>query len=127
MQIRRTLQRVDGALQAVTPKTNRSRRTVPLIGVCVEALRSHTRRQAMEQLLAGEKWVDTGYLFTTEIGTAIEPDNLRRIRYPLRDAAGLGEMRLHDLRHFCVTLLLRLGVPRHIVQAIVGHATFTSR
>ncbi|MEU4193148.1 tyrosine-type recombinase/integrase [Kribbella sp. NPDC026611] len=111
----------------MTPKTNRSRRTVPLIGVCVEALRSHTRRQAMEQLLAGEKWVDTGYLFTTEIGTAIEPDNLRRIRYPLRDAAGLGEMRLHDLRHFCVTLLLRLGVPRHIVQAIVGHATFTSR
>jgi integrase len=31
-------------------------------------------------------------------------------------------MRPHDLRHSCVTLLLRLGVPPHIVQAIVGHA-----
>lgn len=31
-------------------------------------------------------------------------------------------MRLHDLRHSCVTLLLRLGVLPHIVQAIVGHA-----
>jgi integrase len=31
-------------------------------------------------------------------------------------------MRLHDLRHSCVTLLLTLGVPPHIVQAIVGHA-----
>jgi hypothetical protein len=30
-------------------------------------------------------------------------------------------MRLHDLRHSCV-LLLRLKVPPHIVQAIVGHA-----
>jgi integrase len=122
VQVRRTLQRVEGALQAVAPKTQRSRRTVPLITVCAEALRSHKRRQAMERLLAGEKWVDTGYVFTTEIGTPIEPDNLRRIWYPLREAAGLGEMRLHDLRHSCVTLLLRLGVPPHIVQAIVGHA-----
>jgi len=31
-------------------------------------------------------------------------------------------MRFHDLRHSCVTLLLRLNVPPHIVQAIVGHA-----
>jgi integrase len=36
--------------------------------------------------------------------------------------AGLGEMRFHDLRHSCVSLLLRLGVPPHIVQAIVGYA-----
>jgi len=61
-------------------------------------------------------------VFTTEIGTPIEPDNLRRTWYPLRDAAGLGKMRFHDLRHSCVTLLLRLKVPPHIVQAIVGHA-----
>ncbi|TCM48943.1 phage integrase family protein [Kribbella sp. VKM Ac-2568] len=31
-------------------------------------------------------------------------------------------MRFRDLRHSCVTLLLLLGVPPHIVQAIVGHA-----
>ncbi|HEY0692134.1 MAG TPA: tyrosine-type recombinase/integrase [Kribbella sp.] len=31
-------------------------------------------------------------------------------------------MRLHALRRSCVTLLLTLGVPLHIVQAIVGHA-----
>lgn len=76
----------------------------------------------MVRLLAGEKWVETGYVFTTEVDTPIEPDNLRRVWYPLREAAGLGEMRLPDLRHTCATLLLRLGVPPHIVQAIVGHA-----
>lgn len=31
---------------AVTPKTLRSRRTVPLIEICTEALRSHRRQQA---------------------------------------------------------------------------------
>ncbi|MEU4390311.1 tyrosine-type recombinase/integrase [Kribbella sp. NPDC023855] len=122
LEVRRTLQRVDGALQAVTPKTKKSKRTVPLIKVCLEALASHKRQQAKERLLAGAKWVDTGYVFTTEIGTPIEPDNLRRTWYPIRSAAGLGEMRFHDLRHSCVTLLLRLKVPPHIVQAIVGHA-----
>ncbi|WP_112248081.1 tyrosine-type recombinase/integrase [Kribbella monticola] len=120
--VRRTLQRVDGALRAVTPKTKTSRRTVPLIDVCLDALRTHKALQAKERLAAGQKWVDTGYVFTTEIGSAIEPDNLRRAWYPLREAAGLGEMRFHDLRHSCVTLLLRLKVPPHIVQAIVGHA-----
>ena len=31
-------------------------------------------------------------------------------------------MRLHDLRHTCVTLLLDSGAPPHIVQAIAGHS-----
>ncbi|MFI5732334.1 hypothetical protein ACIA49_19590 [Kribbella sp. NPDC051587] len=54
-------------------------------------------------------------MFTTEIGTPIEPGNLRRNWYPIRSAAGLEGVRLHDLRHSRVTLLLGLGVPPHIV------------
>ncbi|GAA1572551.1 site-specific integrase [Kribbella karoonensis] len=122
LEIRQTLQRVDGELRAVTPKTRRSRRTVPLIDLCVDDLREHGERQARDRKSVGERWVDTGYVFTTEIGTPIEPDNLRRNWYPVRTAAGLDGVRLHDLRHSCVTLLLGLKVPPHIVQAIVGHA-----
>jgi integrase len=80
----------------------------------------HQERQNRERKSAGAAWKDTGYVFTTEIGTPIEPDNLRRSWYPLRAAAGLDGVRLHDLRHSCVTLLLELKVPPHIVQAIVG-------
>lgn len=122
LMVRRTLQRVGGQLRAVPPKSKSSIRMVPLIEICLRALEIHTELQDKERLAAGAKWVETGYIFTTEIGTPIEPDNLRRVWYPLRVAAGLGEMRFHDLRHSCVTLLLRLGVPPHIVQAIVGHA-----
>jgi len=63
-----------------------------------------------------------GYIFTTLVGTPIEPDNLRRSWYPLRDAAGLSDVTLHGLRHTCVSLLLDLGVPPHVVQEIVGHS-----
>jgi integrase len=65
---------------------------------------------------------DTGYVFAKLRGTPVEPDNLRRSWYPIREGAGLGNVRFHDLRHRCVTLLLDLGVPPHVVREIVGHA-----
>ncbi|MEV4455064.1 tyrosine-type recombinase/integrase [Microbispora sp. NPDC049633] len=52
----------------------------------------------------------------------MEPDNLRRSWGAIRKAAGLGDMRFHDLRHTCVTLLLNLGVPPQVVRDIVGHS-----
>jgi integrase len=47
---------------------------------------------------------------------------LRRSWSVIRDEAGLPNVRLHDLRHTCVTLLLDLGVPPHVVREIVGHS-----
>ena len=60
-------------------------------------------------------------MFTSRVGTPLEPDNLRRHWEPLKAALGV-ELRFHDLRHTCVSLLLDLGVPPHVVREIVGHA-----
>jgi integrase len=120
--VRRNLQRIDGELRTVTPKTERSERTIPLLGATTDALRRHEERQRTERAAAGPAWVETGHVFTTVIGTPIEPDNLRRSWYPLRDAVGLKAVRFHDLRHTCVTLLLDLGVPPHTVRDIAGHS-----
>jgi len=38
-------------------------------------------------------------------------------------AAELPPIRIHDLRHTCVTLLLAAGVPVHVVSQRVGHAS----
>src|SRR4051794_26351357 len=51
----------------------------------------------------------------------MEPDKLRRSRDRIKSAAGV-QLRFHDLRHTCVTLLLELGTPPHIVRDIVGHS-----
>ncbi|WP_344085233.1 tyrosine-type recombinase/integrase [Luedemannella helvata] len=120
--ISRTLQRIGGELQAGSPKSRASSRTVPLIGLCVATLKAHQERQRAEANAAGEKWQDTGHVFTTAVGTPVEPGNLRRSWYPLRVAIGAEATRFHDLRHSCVTLLLDLGVPPHIVRDIVGHS-----
>ena len=67
-------------------------------------------------------WEDHGLVFPSRRGTPMEPDNLRRSWGDIRDRAGLGATRFHDLRHTCVTLLLDLGAPPHVVQEIVGHS-----
>jgi hypothetical protein len=46
-------------------KTERSRRTLGLPQMAVEALRALLESQAHERLLAGERWQDCGLVFTT--------------------------------------------------------------
>ncbi|WP_049579657.1 site-specific integrase [Streptomyces sp. SBT349] len=119
--VERSLQRVNGSLSLVRPKTPSSVRTVPLPPLVVAALLAHRERQAQERAAEGDTWTDSGLVFTSRVGTPLEPDNLRRSWYPLRKRLGL-DLRFHDLRHSCVTLLLDLGVPPHIVQQIAGHS-----
>jgi integrase len=99
LEVVQTLQRVDGALRYVPPKTGDSERTIPLPPLCVEALREHRQRQFAERANAWPNWQENGLVFPTRIGTPMEPDNLRRSWSRIRLAAGLGNVRFHDTRH----------------------------
>lgn len=50
LQLRHTLQRVEGELRFQPPKTRHSRRTIPLPRPCLEALRAHRVAQGRERL-----------------------------------------------------------------------------
>jgi integrase len=120
--VRHTLQRVDGELIFKEPKTRSSRRTVPLPQPCVDALQRHRAKQGEERLKAGPRWVEEGMVFSSRIGTPIEPDNISRSWYEVRKVLGEPAPRFHDMRHTCVSLLLADGAPPHVVQQIVGHS-----
>lgn len=122
LQIRQTLQRVGTKLVFVPPKTDRSERVMPLPLLVAWALVDHWDLQDDEAEAAGDKWEESGLIFTTVNGGPIDPTYLRSSWYPIRKRAGLDNVRFHDIRHSCVTLLLRLGVPPHIVRDIVGHS-----
>jgi integrase len=122
LEVVQTLQRIEGELRFVRPKTDDSERTIPLPGLCVQALKDHRERQKTERAHAGVDWQEHGLIFPSRIGTPMEPDNLRRSWGRIRTAVGLDEVRLHDTRHTCVSLLLALGVPPHVVWEIVGHS-----
>ncbi|WP_018653808.1 tyrosine-type recombinase/integrase [Actinomadura flavalba] len=122
LEVVQTLQRVGGELRFVPPKTDDSTRTIPLPDLCVSALCEHRVKQDAESADAWPHWQENGLVFPSRLGTPMEPDNLRRSWSRIRQAAGLGSLRLHDMRHTCVSLLLDLGVPPHVVREIVGHS-----
>lgn len=123
LQVRRGLQRIDGRLVSMPTKTTRSRRTIPLPGMVVEALARHRDAQEKERVQLAEKWPDLGFVFTTPIGTPIDPRNCTRIVQNACRDAGLRVVRLHDFRHGCVSVLLGLGVPPRTAMDIAGHST----
>lgn len=120
--VRQSLSWVRGRAVLTPPKTRASRRVIPLPEVVVSALRDHAKRQVEEKVAAGEAWEDTGFVFTTRRGAAMSPYTLGKYWRDLREAAGLGTIRFHDLRHTAVSLLLALGVPPHVVREIAGHS-----
>jgi integrase len=123
LQVRRGLQRIDGELKVLPTKTARSRRTVPLPDFVVRAFKAHLAAQERERSQLGAHWPDLGYVFTTKIGTPIDPRNCTRVVQEACKLAGLRVVRLHDFRHGCVSVLLALGVPPRTTMDIVGHST----
>ncbi|MCL8026050.1 tyrosine-type recombinase/integrase [Nocardioides bruguierae] len=123
LQINRGLHRIDGHLITMPTKTARSQRTVPLPGLVVQAMKTQQQRQADDRDKHGMDWQDTGYVFTTGIGTPLDPRNTTRIVQAACREAKVRVVRLHDFRHGCVSLLLSLGVPPRTAMEIVGHSS----
>jgi integrase len=124
--IRRTLQRLKGeGLQVMPTKTRSSDRRIPISDPCIEALRIHRRNQDAQRERTGQFWHETGYIFTTTIGTPIDPQKTTMGIKALCDQAGIRRIRFHDLRHTCATLLIETGVPLVTVQQLLGHSNIT--
>jgi len=125
LRVQASLQRVGGQLAFTPPKTKRSRRAIPLPRAVVKVLREHRACQEVERASA-EMWADDDLVFTTSIGTPIEPRNLSRHFEALRERAKVRKVRFHDLRHSCASLLFELGVPLRMVMEILGHSQIST-
>jgi integrase len=74
----------------------------------------------------GDLYRDQGLVFASEVGTPINPTNLRKWSFArLLKRAKLPTIHFHDLRHTCATLLLSRNVHPKSVQELLGHANIT--
>ena len=89
LRVSRALQRVDGELRIIQPKTATSTRVLVLPRLAIRYLREHRNRQNAERLRLGDAWRDHGLVFASSIGTPIEPRNVNRRWDELREKAGL--------------------------------------
>lgn len=123
--IRQALHRVDSELRLEQVKTEASVAVLPVPAPLVGILRAHRTRQLEERFIAGVQWRDTGLVFTTASGGFLEPRNVNRTFHSLCARAEVPQLRVHDLRHSCATLLFTMGVPPATVQRILRHSSIT--
>jgi integrase len=129
LQVRRMLRRYTTQLAKETgqhyieaePKTERSRRSIVLAPLALEALREHRKRQFLAMAEAGAEWQDNDLVFCTSLGTPLNPNHVLEKFKALLQQAGLPDMRFHDLRHSAATILLDTGIHPKIVQEMLGH------
>lgn len=123
--ITQQLARVAGKTTKLTPKTKRSRRTIPAPDDIIDMLRALQKAQR-QQAAATPNWVMTGLVFANATGENLKVDHVVWEWGKLRKRAGLPEqITIHSLRHTAIHLLEDSGAPLSVVQAFAGHSAAT--
>jgi integrase len=124
LRVGRALVRERGHYTLGETKTRRGMRQINLTPRTVNALRVHRKMQLEEKMRRADLYKDHGLIFASGVGTLVHPENMvKGSLRPLLEKSGLPEIRFHDLRHTCATLLLGRGVHPKLVQELLGHAT----
>lgn len=124
------VQHVEDKVVISPPKTDSSKRLLPVPPMLLSALRAHWQRQREERLYLGMKWKEHGLIFPSEVGTPMAPRNFEAAYYRLRTKAGIPDDRnFHLLRHTVATRLADADVNERVIAAILGHSprTITGR
>jgi integrase len=105
-------------------KTERSRRTLGLPQLAVEALCELRESRAGERLLAGQRWQDSGLVFATHLGAALDAANVRKMFKRVCKLAEVGDgWTPRELQSSFVSLMSHHGVSIEEIARLVGHSS----
>jgi integrase len=106
-----------------TPKSRASRRVLPLPDRLAAALRTAKLQQAADRLAIGATYRASGYVVVDQAGRPLTPATLTFRWGQMLKAAKVRQVRLHDARHTCGTLMHLDKVPIAVIAAWLGHAS----
>ena len=125
LHVARQLTEVDYEVEESDPKTDAGERTIALDTQTITVLQAHHARRAAAKFAAADTWVESGRVFTQENGEQLRPSWVTNRFTTLATEAGLPPIRLHDLRHGAATLALAAKTDLKVVQAMLGHSSYT--
>lgn len=113
--VRKSAARVQRERVVKDPKSQASRRSVPLGQRAVRALIAHSKTQVRS--------ISSDLVFTSAKGEPVHPRTDWQDWQNLLADLGLPRYRVHDCRHVYATMLLEAGEDPRVVQAMLGHST----
>jgi hypothetical protein len=115
-----------GVIELSPLKTgSKGRRTLELTPEILKMLDGHRSRQKQERARAGGLWRESGLIFTTAVGAAVEPSSFSHAFSRMAERAGLGRWHVHEARHTAASLMLAMGTKIEIVSRVLGHSSVT--
>lgn len=123
LQVKRSLSFDKNGPILSTPKTAKSKRNIVLTSIAVGVLVKHKTKQ--EELKV--KWdKDYDLVFPNRAGKPRDRNGVINKSFKeIKRKGNLPDIRFHDLRHTCATLLLLKGVHPKIVQELLGHSSIS--
>jgi integrase len=104
-------------------KTPKSRRKLLISQAAADALEHQREQQEKDRIEAGPRWKETGLVFTSKVGTALDASHVRRAFKDVTEAAGLGrDWTPRELRHTFVSVPSASGMPIEQVALLAGHS-----
>lgn len=101
----------------------RSLRRVLLHPGVAPLLKAWRTQQKAERLRAANQWQDSGLVFCTELGGAVDPRNILRTVEIAAKKAKLGKVGAHTLRHSAAVAWLESGVHIKAAADLLGHSS----
>lgn len=109
-------------------KNKSSTRTLPLVAPFEQALLQLKEQQLENQTICGSSYNfnDQCYINVNKMGDLLKPGYLTQHFKIVLRKHGLREIRFHDLRHSCASLLYANGVDMKSIQEWLGHSTIAT-
>lgn len=109
-------------------KTKSSKRTLPLEPIVESFLLELKEKQEKNKELCGnnynQEWLE--YICVDVCGNLIRPDYVTETFLKLLKKKELKQIRFHDLRHTCASILLKNGANMKEIQAWLGHSNYNT-
>ena len=107
-------------------KNASSCRSLPLVPQYRELLLNMKARQEQCRQLCGRCYTESDYSYVNDLGVPYKPNYVSQHFKLVLKKNGLRDIRFHDLRHTCASLLLKNGVPMKDIQEWLGHSDFST-
>ena len=105
-----------------TTKTASSHRVYPLTSGLLDLFLAIKASETENREKFGDLYRENDYVFKWDYGKIYDPDFVTRHFKRLLKKAGMPEIRFHDLRHSCASLLVSKGFKLKDIQEWLGHA-----
>ena len=126
LRVEGVIAKIGGKLVYKRPKTEASVRCLPIPHAVVEALKSLWQQQEenRKRRRYNHAWDD--FVCVDAQGNILHPDYVTHALPKLCAQCGLPEIRLHELRHTNISILLDRGASMKEVQEWAGHSRFST-